>query len=314
MLVILILTITCIYIFIPAKIVVSQLGTSQTTMEAEYRFISQEYQWQKWWKGADGKMHVPGNPFTYRGTTYNITREVNNAVGVEINRGGITYHSILHLIALGQDSIGAIWRCELPVSRNPVSRWIHYRDAGEIARNMSGILKNLSDFISKPQNVYGFTFFRTSIRDSTMLSSRFISAAYPTTAQLYGYIDHITQNIEKQKGQVSGKPLINVERQSDGSFETQVAIPTVHKLKDDGDILYRRMVPGNFLCTEVYGGAYTAEEALRQMHFFIADNHKSKMANPFQILLTDRRAEPDTLKWLTKIYIPVANSDLPPRQ
>jgi effector-binding domain-containing protein len=179
---------------------------------------------------------------------------------------------------------------------------------------MEGILKNLSGYISNPRNVYGFSFFSSSIRDSTMLSSRFISAAYPTNTELYSYIDMIVKNIKKQKGEVSGKPLFNVEKQSNGSFETQVAIPTLHALKNDGNIVFRRMVPGTFLCTEVYGGAKTAEEALRQMYFFISDNHKSKQANAFQILLTDRRSEPDTLKWLTKIYIPVGNSDLPPKQ
>ena len=310
----LILTTVSLYILIPSPITVSELGTSQTTMEAEYRFISQEFQWQKWWKDADGKSHTPGNPFSYDGMNYRITKEINNAVGIEIDLNGVKYHSVIHLIAFSQDSIGAIWRCELPAGINPVTRWQQFRNGRRMGRNMTGILKNLSRYISNPRNVYGFSFFRTSIRDSTMLSSRFISAAYPTNTELYSYIDIIVKNIKKQKGAVSGKPLINVEKLPNGSFETQVAIPTLHELKDDGNIVFRRMVPGNFLCAEVYGGAYTAEEALRQMHYFIADNHKSKQANAFQILLTDRRSEPDTLKWLTKIYIPVSNSDLPPKQ
>ena len=103
--------------------------------------------------------------------------------------------------------------------------------------------------------------------------------------------------------------MLNVESREDGSFETQVALPTNRQLNNDGNIVYRRMVPGNFICSEVAGGAYTANEALKQMNYFISDNHKSKVANPFQILVTDRMLEPDTLKWITKIYIPVANND-----
>jgi hypothetical protein len=304
------LTISCIYIFIPAKITLSQLGKAEVTSEGEYRNISQEDKWEKWWRDSDGKKHIRGNPFSYNGTLFQITKSGNNAVGIEIDRNGSKYPSVIHLISIGHDSIGTIWQCELPSSNNPFTRIIHYKHAAEIYRDISGVLKVLSYFVSNPQNVYGFSFFMDSFRDTTLLSTRFISPSFPTTQELYRHFDILKQNIQKQNGKISGFPMMNVEVLENGSFETQVAIPTNRQLKDDGKIVYRRMVPGNFLCSEVHGGAYTANEALKQMNFFISDNHKSKVANPFQILVTDRMTEPDTLKWITKTYIPVANNDL----
>ena len=103
--------------------------------------------------------------------------------------------------------------------------------------------------------------------------------------------------------------MMNMTLLPDGQYETQVAIPTDKELSNDGKIVYRRMVPGTFICVEFNGGAYTTQEALKQMNNFISDCHKSVMANPFQILLTDRMHEPDTLKWKTRTYIPVANND-----
>ena len=65
------------------------------------------------------------------------------------------------------------------------------------------------------------------------------------------------------------------------------------------------MVPGNILVSEIKGGDYSAREALREMHQFMTDNNMSSPAIPFQSLVTNRMEEPDTLKWITKIYYPV---------
>jgi hypothetical protein len=307
-LVMLTLTISCIYIFIPAKIIVSGLSKAETSSDGEYRMISDESKWNKWWRDSEGKKHIAGNPFLYNGSRFRITKTGNNAVGIEMDRNGEINEVLIHLITFS-DSIGAIWRCELPFSNNLFSRIKNYKRAAEISRDMTGIMKIFSTFASNPQNVYGFSFFMNSIRDTTLLSTRFITSGYPSTRELYTHFDILKRSILKQNGKVSGHPMLNVDSREDGSFETQVALPTNRQLNDDGDIVYRRMVPGNFLCSEVVGGAYTANEALKQMNYFISDNHKSKVANPFQILVTDRMTEPDTLKWITKIYIPMANND-----
>lgn len=309
-LVFLILTITCIYIFIPAKIVISVLSKAETTSEGEYRIISQEEKWEKWWRNPKGGMHVPGNPFLYNETKFHITRTGHNAVGVELDRREKKYQSLIYLMPIGHDSVGAIWRCEMPLTNNPFSRIMNYRNAVAMRQDLKAVINNFSSFVSNPQNVYGFSFFTATFRDTTLLSSRFISPSYPSTADLYSYFEVLKRNIQKQKGKTTGYPIMNVEKLENGDFETQVAVPTDRQLRDDGKIVYRRMVPGKFLCSEVHGGAYTANEALKQMNHYMDDNHKSKMANAFQMLVTDRTKEPDTLKWITRIYIPMANNDL----
>jgi hypothetical protein len=65
------------------------------------------------------------------------------------------------------------------------------------------------------------------------------------------------------------------------------------------------MEPGNFMATEVKGGTYSVDEAIKQLQLYISDYGKVQMAKGFQVLETDRMQEPDTSKWLTKIYIPV---------
>lgn len=305
LLALLILTLFSIYLFIPSKIVISSITFAEATINGEFRYINQEGQWEKWWHDSNGKAHVKGEPFEYNGSVFHLTKQINNVAGIEIEQDGKKFQSIILLISFGTDSTGAHWRCEIPAGNSPIKRIINYRTAVRIKRNMTGVMKNFSSFISNPQNIYGISIYRTSTRDTTMLSARFKSPAYPTTAEFYVYFDKVEKAILKQKGKVTGSPMMNVRKMDDGSFETQVAIPTNHMLENDGKILFRRMVPGNFICTEVRGGTFTVNEAMNQLDLFISEYKKSRMANTFQSLVTNRISEPDTLKWITKIYVPV---------
>jgi len=56
---------------------------------------------------------------------------------------------------------------------------------------------------------------------------------------------------------------------------------------------------------DVIGGSYTVEDALKQMKIYMNDYQKRAMALPFQSLVTDRSKQPDTLKWITRIYTPI---------
>jgi hypothetical protein len=301
----LILTVSCVYLFIPSKIVISTIISSQATINGEFRYISSEEKWPRWWQDSDGKPHRPGDPFTYNETSFRLIKHSYNVVGIEIEQNGLKLPSIIHLVSFKIDSTVAIWQGELPAGKNPVTRIINYRKALEIRKNMNRVMKNLSSFISNSKNVYGVSITRTTNQDSTLLSARFISPAYPTTSELYDYFDAVGKNIKKQKAKSTGYPMMNVIKLENDSFETEVAVPTSRELKNDGEFIFMRMIPGNSMMTEVTGGSYTANEALRQIELFIADYGRFKIANSFQSLLTNRLSEPDTLKWITKIYVPV---------
>jgi len=44
---------------------------------------------------------------------------------------------------------------------------------------------------------------------------------------------------------------------------------------------------------------------LLEMNQYFADHNRTSMAIPFSYLITNRSEQPDTLKWITKIYAPV---------
>jgi hypothetical protein len=305
LLLLLILSISCIGLFVPSKISLSCIATAHVPISGESTCLFREEKWERWWRDASGLRHIKGEPFTFNGTSFRLTGQSYNAAGIEIDHNGMKLPSILHFISFGQDSTAAIWQCEFPAVTNTLARVLKYKNAIEIKKNMKGVLKAFTSFVSNPENIYGISITRVSTTDTTLLSIRFTSAAYPTDAVLYTYFDAVEKNIFKQKGKSTGFPMMNITRLGNDSFETEVAIPTTNGLKDDGKFSVRRMMPGNFMAAEVRGGTYTANEAQEQLELFIQDHNKVKMAKGFQLLVTNRLHEPDTSKWITKIYIPV---------
>jgi hypothetical protein len=295
----------CIYIFIPAKIVISNLSSAEATITGEFRYISLEENWEKWWRDSNGKSHVKGEPFRYGNSEFRLNRQAYNAVGIDIEQGGTKIPCIITLISFAIDSTGAIWTCEMPPTSNPFARLRNYMNASEIKKDMTGVMKVFSAFISVPKNIYGITIYKTTVHDTLMVSARFMSPTYPTTVQLYRYFDTLKQTITKQKALPVGFPIMNLRKMPDGSFETQTGMPTNRLLKNDGKILAIRMPPGLFLTADIRGGTFTVDEAVKQLELFVQEYNRIKIATGFQILITDRNNEPDTSKWITKIKIPI---------
>ena len=300
-----ILTAGSIYIFIPSKIVISKIIIGKITINGENRFLAKEEKWEKWWRESDGKKHIPGSPFSYHGATYRLTSYLNNAVGIEIFDQGQKMNSVLHLFSLNTDSTGTEWECEFPAGMNPIGRVKNYRKAVAIKENITGVMKNLISFLEDYRNIYGIEIRKTTNYDTLLISTRFKSVSYPSTEEIYGQLSKMEENIKAQKATVTGFPMLHIEKKAEDSYETQLAIGTSIWMKDNGPYFSRRMVAGNFMVSDVTGGLYTINQAYEQLDKYMDDYAKTRMAIPFQLLLTDRIKEPDTAKWKTRLYMPV---------
>jgi effector-binding domain-containing protein len=84
-----------------------------------------------------------------------------------------------------------------------------------------------------------------------------------------------------------------------------LALPVNKILPDEGPFAFKRMVRGLILVAEIKGGPSTIENAFQVFKTYVEDHNYTEIALPFQSLITDRQAEPDTAKWVTKLYYPV---------
>lgn len=305
---IIILLLTCIYVFIPGKLQISKVEYINCNVNSASRILSDVNDWQKWWPQKDGffKKNKSGKEaFFYRSFKYQLVEKYYNAVGVRINSNKSTINSKINVIKINMDSVVLMWKCEIPTGINPVSRFLTYREAKDIKQNMTAILFRLRSFLEVKKNIYGIDLHVVMSKDSTMVLITNISKKYPTTSDIYHLIGDLKNYISAEKAIQNNFPMLHVKKLPDSTFETMVAIPVNKELRGNGNISFSRFVPWKVLTAEVKGGNATVEEALRQMKIFISDYQKTAMAIPFESLVTDRSKEPDTSKWITRIYTPV---------
>jgi hypothetical protein len=307
--VVIFLLLCSVYIFIPSNLVILNISTFNCTPNGAYRYLSEENKWRKWWVSAvpdaAGKIDFMKQPLTYGSSTYHITEQFTNGVSVLIGDKNDTVPSSLQLFAKGTDSVLLEWRCHLTSSRNPFKRMLQYRRAVAIKNNMTGVIENMRAFLENTDNIYTISIRESSTTDSLLIATKNISTFYPGTLEIYNFLKPLKAYIMKEGAIETGQPMVNVTKLNDHQFQTMVAIPIDKGLNAEGDFFPRTLVHGHFMVAEIKGGPYTVNKALEEMQLYFEDYKKTSMAIPFQSLITDRMKEPDTSKWVTKIYAPV---------
>lgn len=300
------LALICIYVFIPGKLEISKIEYINCNVNGAFRTLSDVSSWGKWWPKKDSvKNDLAEKSFFYNGYNYHLSNKFYNAIEVSIMDNNSSIDSRINILDINVDSIVLIWKCHLPTTLNPITKILKYRQAEIIKNNMIDILSNLHSFLNKKGNIYGINLHVTMSKDSTMVLTKNISSQYPTTSEIYHLVENLKKYIASQGAKENNFPMLHVKEMADSKFETMVAIPVNKELPGNGQILYSRFVPWKVLTAEVKGGNYSVNEALRQMKIYMSDYRKTAMAIPFASLVTDRSNEPDTLKWITRIYTPV---------
>ncbi len=189
---------------------------------------------------------------------------------------------------------------------NPINRSKNYFVEKHLKKDIDKILETIKAFFSDDRNIYGIHIKQELVVDSLLVSSYKLSQGYPTTSFIYTLIDQLKSYIISQSAIQTGHPMLNVSTSDSINFLTKVAIPVNKKLKDSGMISYKWMLGGGkILVTEINGGLHSLKNGFREIEQYVTDHGRAAPAIPFQALLTDRRKEPDTSKWVTKIFYPV---------
>ena len=84
-----------------------------------------------------------------------------------------------------------------------------------------------------------------------------------------------------------------------------VAIPVNKILPETNRFLVKRMILGKILVAEVRGGRSRIDEGMQEMENYVKDHKLVSPAIPFEMIITNRQAESDTAKWVTRLYYPI---------
>lgn len=297
------------YFFIPSKIEISKVQFIKCSVNGASRVLRDESSWKNWWPkkfhNEDKKKQPADSSFFYNGYSYQLKDVFYNSVSILIQSKNTSIHSRINLVRISTDSLVAIWKCNFKEVSNPFKRISNYQKAIKLREDLTSILLAYKNFIEQPSNIYGVNFNVIMSKDSTLVAIKKTCKTYPSTSDIYALIGKLKSYIREQNAKENNLPMLNVKTLQDSTFEMMVAIPVNKQLPGKSDIFFSRFVPWKVLTAEVRGGNKTVENALAQMKTYINDYQKTAMAIPFASLVTDRSKEPDTSKWITRIYTPV---------
>lgn len=295
---------TALYFFIPSQM---QLGTSigiKVSAKGFSRTFPDDKMWKQWWPGKVKEINA-NTLYEFNNRVYTIAEKNPSSLLVNINITN-TLRSELLFIPENPDSIVLSWVSKLYLPNNPVTRVQLYFKSLQLKKDLETIAHRIKSFYEKDENIYGLKIIKDHVRDSTLISTSASSKGFPTIEHIYALIEKL-QMFALQKGaKQTGLPMLNIHTSDSINFVTRVALPVNKKLKDEGDVVYRWMLGGgNILVTEVIGGPFNITKAFKELENYVIDNRRVSPAIPFQSLVTDRRKETDTSKWITRIYWPV---------
>ena|GEM_PF-167695 len=300
---------TSAYFLIPNPIQISKITLINCSKNGIYRYLADQNRWQLWWPkiNAQNKESVGDQTglFIYNTSCYRITKKLLDGIEISIQQNDLQYKSLLRVFSEGTDSVITTWDCTMDAGSNPIKRILAYRQAVKIKKNMDAIVESLRIFAEKKENIYTIEISKSSIADTLLIATKHITSVYPTTKEIYDLLNPLKNYAIKSGASQTGSPMLNVTRLSEKEFQSMVAIPINKELPAHGNIFPQKMIPGNFIVTQIKGGVFAINNALEQIQNYFDDYHKTSMAIPFQSLVTDRSKETDTSKWITNIYAPV---------
>jgi effector-binding domain-containing protein len=295
---ILLAVISIAYAFIPDV----QKINSNIYVKSNYtnvtRSLHEKNMWEQWWN----KYQI--DDLIYEESNFAMQNSFLNIAEVNIKKDNSSENSIISVLQLNRDSSIVEWKYSLPASEANNNKIKKYFRSKEIKKQFEQKLQDLKSFVESPLNIYGLDIKQEKVKDSSFISIRTKLTAYPTTDVIYNLVDQLNNYIKESGAKATGDPMLHVFEMKD-EYEIMVALPVNKNLPAKGNIQPKRMVLGNILVAEVRGGDETVRKGFREFENYVNDYGKTSPAIPFASLVTDRRKEVDTSKWLTKLYYPV---------
>lgn len=302
--ILLIIFFSCVYIFIPGQIRISAVAVAPCIEKNATACLANETFIDQWWPGHNPKKN--DSSFRYKNYDYTITEAFTDGAEIQLTHDRKNLNTRLTIISYGKDSCAAQWQTLFTTSVNPFKRMSEYFDAVNIKNDLQNVLSSLLNFAGDTKNVYGFPIERTTFTDTILLATRFYSKTYPSVETIYDHINELRKKIKDAYAIEKDFPMLNVNQTDSNNYETMIAICVNKEIAGDQNFFVSRMVPmkDRFLKTEVTGGEQSIQHAHKAMQSYMNDRFLSAPAISFEILVTDRRKEPDTSKWKTVIFQP----------
>jgi hypothetical protein len=306
LLLVLVLSVTAVYFFIPATLTISRYVTATITPDAAFRTLENDSVWKWCWPGTVAKNNKEKNIYSSDNYHFYINKVHLNSFEIDVTLNNDTSISVLQVLPGVNNTIALDWSMQLPSGKYPLAKLQRYFMAQKMAAIFEKVLAKMKIFLSDMKYVYGINIKQEKVQYRYLMALKKTYDHYPGIGEIYSMIDQVSNYIHQAGGKEQGNPMLHLSPTDSLHYEVQVALPLNEQLPGTDQITSKWMFKGGQILTaEVKGGNKSIEEATRMCEQYIQDYHHTIMAIPFQSLVTNRRNEPDTSKWITVIYYPV---------
>lgn len=290
-----------VYVIIPSAIKIEASKNVKISSDALQRVLNDTAKIKNWWPKAGDSVNVN----FYNGYSYKWTVAGLKTLELTVEKGSQKHIGELFVGSISADSSLLTIRTTSSSSLNPFEKISYFLDASSLKKDFSAILEKVNGYYSSDENTYGIIIKRSTVTDSAFIATSGVSAGYPTVSFIYNMIDKLTAYVKANDATQTAPPMLNILRNSDG-YLVRVALPVNKRLPDTKEFFYKWMPGGgNMLITDVHGGSYKTSTAMYQMGLYADDHKLTSPAIPYESLITDRRQQPDSNQWLTRIYYPI---------
>ncbi len=299
--------IAAIYFLIPSEIQVTKIAAVNATASASTRFFMNPEKWSEWWPASDTGLSSLSKEvgFFYQNAHHTPAKALFNGYAINTTFKGNSLKGEIVYAQLGMDSVAFFWKYQYICSNNPIKRIQEYFMLKELKENTACILNSLKSFLETEEKVYGMKIQHSLVVDTILISTKNVFPTSPSIDQVYAMIGELKEYIKQKNAKETGYPMINVTILDKQHFQTMVALPVDQKLEETSKFSWKKMVAGKILIGEIKGGDTKTKKAFAEMHNYVTDYHITSPAIPFISLVTDRKKESDSSKWISRIYYPV---------
>ncbi len=291
------------YIYIPTTLKISTFKVSNAYELSATRLIGDPEMLPKS-MGAnyDSSLHK----ITVNGISFFIKPALSNIVEVDIEYKHIKTKSFITANAVTNQTTAINWFLEFKTTFNPIQRFNDYQEAIAIKNATTEILNHISAFIEEPKYIYGFDIKEVTLKDTILITSKFVSKVLPTNAQIYTQADALNKYLTSYHKIAINNPMVTILENPTNDYTVMVGISINGEIPQTDLYRIKRMpVNGKMFVADVKGGTHAILNGYSALKTYLLDSKRPSPAVPFELLITDRRIVSDTAQWQTRIYYPV---------
>jgi len=286
---------------LPDKQVNNEKIIIKCTPTGSSRIISNLQNWKMWWPGEINDDTL----FSFNKVPFKIQTILVNGFYATSSINSTPVSIDVQFVSAPEKHSEFIYSSSIYFSPNPIIKCIQYVKYKRIDNFLNSFFTKLKSNFEDVKTVYGFEIIEDRVPNAYHISSKKVFEKAPTTADIYSIIDELNVYIHSKNANTVNDPIYNISKMDDTHYLLMVAVATDIPVPSNSKYLYKEMVRGKIIIGKAIGPEYEVNQCARQVEYYVKDYGRSSPAIQFNRLITDRRKEKDSTKWITTVNYPV---------